>query len=199
MKHRVSIHALYYQIAERHEKQYRERNDLLENISNTIAYADEDQIEHQIREANDAYGQRESAGVIAITFAAMAIEAFFFDYAAEVLGDGYVKGHLDKIDLCSKFLVYLKVAYGLTPDKGGQAYQGLGILRSIRNEVVHFKSKAFGPGETRALGTHHEKMNDKISQGVDNSTATCRLVMDELDRLHGSGTLYRERLLALTP
>jgi len=127
----------------------------------------------------DSYTNREQAAVI-VVFLAMCLEVFLYDYAAENLGDKYIKEHLDKLDLKSKYVLFTKLVTGKDIDKSQEAYAKIIELSRLRNELVHFKSKTFKHAEDI-----HYKFSDKLAKGVVDSINVVILVMQELDELHG--------------
>ncbi len=192
MKHRVSIHAMYYKIAEDSEAEYWVQNEELERLESISI--DEDEIERNHHAQMGAYKKRERSAVVAITFAAMSLEAFFFDYAADVLGDNFVDEHLDKLDMKSKFIVYPRMVVGEGPNKGAQAYEQVSALQAIRNKLVHFKSKSFDLTDLSKASAHHDHLNHELKRGVESSTKSVRFVMKELDDLHQGKMMFSRRL-----
>jgi hypothetical protein len=190
--HRVSVHAMYYKIAMEQAARYRMLNDELTDLQ-TRGIAEEEIGETQSR-IEACYEQREQAAVIAITFSGMSLEAFFYDYAADALGDEYVKAHLDKLDLKSKFVVYPQLVCGKAPDKSKKAYGSLHKLVSLRNDLVHFKSKAFKMEELHKAADFHSELNQKLETGVGNAVKCVMLVMEELDALHGGIHFFTLRM-----
>jgi hypothetical protein len=142
----------------------------------------------------ESYEERERSAVVAITFAGMALEAFFYDYAAEKFGDSFVRNHLDKLDLKSKFLVYPRLICGKQPDKSRPAYENLGRLVALRNELVHFKSKPFRVEELHKASDFHGALNERLKVSVDKAVNCVMQIMGELDRLHGEGSYFELRM-----
>jgi hypothetical protein len=190
--HRVGVHALYYNIARSHAATYHERDAELTRLE-TSAIGDEEVSEYE-RRIELCYTEREQAAMVAITFSGMALEAFFYDYGAENLGDQYVETHLDKLDLKSKFVLYPRLIGGKEPDKWQKAYQSLARMVKLRNDLVHFKSKPFPITEMYRASEYHDYLNKTLKLGVDQSVQCVLEVMDELDRLHDSGSLLRSRM-----
>ncbi len=190
--HRVSVHAMYYRIARDKAKQYRSFDTELTDLQ-TRGVAEEE-LSEIARRMECCYEEREQSAVISITFAGMSLEAFFYDYAAERLGDEFVVRHLDKLDLKSKFLIYPRLVCGQTPDKSKSAYSSLRSLVSLRNDLVHFKSQPFRVDELHKAADFHADLNERLKVGVDNAVNCVMLVMDELDRLHGGGSHFRSKM-----
>jgi len=71
------------------------------------------------------------------------LEAAIYDFAAIHLGDQYVKYHIDKLDLLSKWVVVLRFVSGVIFDKGCALFASLKQLANDRNRLVHTKSKEF--------------------------------------------------------
>lgn len=81
------------------------------------------------------------AGLQTVVFAGMCFEAAIYDFAAVHLGDDYVRDHLDKLDVLSKWLVVLRFVAGVEVPKGQAPYGALKNLVRERNRLVHAKSK----------------------------------------------------------
>ena len=85
--------------------------------------------------------ERDQCAISVVVFSAMYLEAFIYDYAAICLGDRYVRAHLDKLDLISKWLVVPRLTTGKQINKESQAFESLRLLNKNRNTLVHLKSK----------------------------------------------------------
>jgi hypothetical protein len=190
--HRVSIHAMYYKIARDSSARYKAIDSELKELE-TRGVAEE-ALDALNRRIEECYEEREQAAVISVTFAGMSLEAFFYDYAAEALGDNFVRQHLDKLDLKSKFTVYPRLICGKSPGKGDLAFSHLDALVSLRNELVHFKSRPFKLAEIHKASEFHTELNERLKAGVENAVKCVAVVMEELDRLHGPGALFRLRM-----
>ena len=129
--------------------------------------------------------QQWQAAMIAVTFAGMTLEAFFYDYAADALGNQHVKDHLDKLDLPSKYLVYPKLVCGAAPNKSEHTFELVRNLTRLRNDLVHAKSKAFPLGQLDAAAEHYDDYHARLDKGVDDAIDCVLAVMRELDKLHG--------------
>ena len=81
------------------------------------------------------------AGVQTIVFAGMCFESAIYEYAADHLGDAYVKDHIDKLDVLSKWLIVLRLVAGYELRKDQAPYAALKALVSARNGLVHSKSR----------------------------------------------------------
>ena len=79
--------------------------------------------------------------VKSMVFGALCLEAFIYDYAAHNFSDTYAKKYLDKLDLPSKWVIIPKLVTGKEFSRGSQAFEYLGELVKVRNELVHAKSK----------------------------------------------------------
>jgi hypothetical protein len=107
----------------------------------------------------------------------MALEAFFYDYAAEHLGDAFVQEHIDRLDLRSKFLVFPQLVCGKRPEKANKTYGQLTNLVSLRNLLVHFKSRPFGLEKLNEAGDFHDNLNVRMRKGVDLAVEAVRSVV----------------------
>jgi hypothetical protein len=114
-EHRISAYRTYFQIAKINQN-------LFHRCKQTRVAREANVSEDELTEAFETIErlteQQWQAAMIAVTFAGMTLEAFFYDYAADALGDQYVRDHLDKLDLPSKYLVYPKLVCDAAPKNG---------------------------------------------------------------------------------
>ena len=191
-QYHISIHRHYYRIAAKQRELYHYLDaELTEIRQRALA---EDEAEHEIgshlAEHEAKYEQREMAAVISIAFAGMCLEAFFYYYAAEQLGDSYAE-HLEKLDLPSRLVVIPHLATGHPIDKSGPVYCAVKQLSKDRNYLVHFKSRRFPLNEMdNRASAFHDELNDRFRRGTLNGVKAIELVMKELDRLHGNDNYY---------
>jgi hypothetical protein len=136
----------------------------------------------------ECYEQKQRCAVIAVTFAAMALEAFFYDYAAEKFRDNFATD-IDglKNSLPTMFLIYPRIACGRSPDKSAEAFGRVKKLAAQRNALVHFKSKGYQISNISDAVDFHEEIDASLKDGVDNAIKCIPIVMAELDHLHGAG------------
>src|SRR5690242_13986224 len=117
---RTSIYVMYYKIALTHADRY---HALAHELTNLETQGDMD-------EQLATYVEGKKVAIISITFAGMSLEAFFYDYAAQTLGDEFVQEHLDKLSLKSKLLIYPKLVWGQEINKLSIAYKEIADLVS---------------------------------------------------------------------
>ena len=86
---------------------------------------------------------KEAHFIKAITFGAMCLEAFIYDYAAHNFTDTYVKKYLDKLDVVSKWVVITRLTTGKDFPRESKAFEDLKMLIKARNDFVHPKSIPF--------------------------------------------------------
>jgi hypothetical protein len=79
--------------------------------------------------------------LIVVIFCAAALEAYINDYAINRLSKAYLERHLDKLDLASKWIVIPRIINGKQLDKGSKWFNDLSWLISLRNRLVHYKTK----------------------------------------------------------
>lgn len=133
---------LYFEICKEHYKICKENKRMV------LSLFDEDKSEEMSDEKFDelvssvsVYGTIYKDYMIIITFAAMCLEAFIYDYAATHFSDSFVKKYLDKLDLCSKWVIIPKLVTGNDFPTDSLAFQHLTKLVKMRNALVHSKSK----------------------------------------------------------
>lgn len=194
MTHRVSIYALYFKIAFDMRARFQVLADEYNSLEKQpISTEDLETVKSRMEQC---YSEKQQCAVIGVTFAGMALEAFFYDYAAEKLGDGIVKKHLDKLDLKSKFLIYARLVCGRSPDESGTAYRAMTALVALRNYLVHFKSKQFSTTQLDKASGFHSDLDARLESGIVDAVDCVFKVMAELDQLHGGEESYGSRMLS---
>jgi len=189
---RVGMQALHFTVALRHADDYVRLALEFDQIEKAMWDGD-NSTASQLR-AVECYSQRNQAGIIAVTFSGMTVEAFLYDFAAEKLGDKFVQTYLDKLEPKAKFLVYPQLVCGKQPDKSRQPFAALSNLVTFRNELVHFKSKFFDAHNIFKASDFHDEISDRMKQGVPDAIDCVWLVVDELDSLQGRASRHLERL-----
>ena len=91
--------------------------------------------------------------VYVITFAAMALEAFLNDYAADKMGDAFFYENFESLRPFSKLQLIAKVLYNTTLDTGEKVYCFVNQLFKERNHLVHSKSREL-------IGMSQEEWNE---------------------------------------
>ena len=76
--------------------------------------------------------------LISIVFSAITAEALINHYGMSQPDEPIFK-RLDKLPLTSKWLVFPKLARGVSLEPGEEPFQGLDKLRKLRNYLVHFR------------------------------------------------------------
>ncbi|WP_341869758.1 hypothetical protein [Pseudomonas lactucae] len=136
------------------------------------------------------------SGIKTIVFAAMAIEAAAFEFAATALGDLEAsKPSLDRVSLVPKWKKLTRQICGQSLDNKGLAIQHLAKLVQARNKLVHYKSVP-----ENVTGTVRETMRTEWVQfeedQVPNAYMTLVLLSLELEAspcgIFG-GFLWRDR------
>ena len=128
---------------------------------------------------------------VAVCFSAMALESFIYDYAARLLGDGYVSKYLDKLDAVSKWLVIPRLITGKELSPGGRSMELLRELVRQRNQMIHAKSRPYTPEAAMAYLDAQSEEDDRrtalhalqavylLAQDLDelDPEATCRFLL----------------------
>lgn len=186
--YRISTHKQYFVIAKEHKAIYEEKDRLIRDAE-SLSVAEEE-LGDTLESVFDLYEVREKSAAIAITFAAMCLEAFLYDYAAAKLGDKYVLSHLDKLDMVSKILVYPRLVCGKEIDKSTSVYGDIKILQQRRNDLVHFKSKRFDLYKMHDASDFHTMLNKRNKQGVDICIRAIESFVKVLDQFHGKNNYF---------
>lgn len=136
-------------------------------------------------ELEEIHTQRDIAGVETIVFSAMCFESAIYDYAADHLGDSYVKEHLDKLDIISKWIVVMRLVAGYEFDKNKAPYSALKGLILARNKLVHSKSEPFN---AETLDKQFDKLmieQEKHYKAVHNAYRAIVLISLDVERRLG--------------
>lgn len=128
-----------------------------------------------------------AAGVKAVIFAALCIEAEINDLAGWQLGDKYFKDHLDGLDIVSKWIVIPRLLSGRELKKSGLAFSSLKKLVRTRNRLTHNKSKNFFPGEIDEIAFQKiEKESEEFRGELHNSYKALVFLSLEIEDLLGA-------------
>lgn len=134
-------YSFYADIAREHNlnalSMFEELNELNKKV------VDEDTYITYIQELHEKEANIDKNCVIAITFSAMSLEAFIYDYAAIVLGDEYVKKYIDKLDVVAKWVIVPKMITGKELPRHKHCFELLKQTIKLRNEFVHSKSRKY--------------------------------------------------------
>lgn len=131
--------------------------------------------------------------MIGITFAAMSLEAFFYDYAAATLGDDFTKDHLDRLDLVSKLVIVPRLVSG---KELGKLPYFLGRVQQLvhdRNKLVHFKSRGFDHKDMQKASEFYDNLSDNFRPALLNAVDTVELVLKEIDVQDGTSGNHFKR------
>jgi hypothetical protein len=190
-QHRISAYRTYFRIAKINQNQFHECK---QSRVAREANVGEDEQTAAFETIERLWEQQWQAAIVAVTFAGMTLEAFFYDYAADALGDQHVKDHLDKLDLPSKYLVYPKLVCGTAPNKSEHTFELVRNLTRLRNDLVHAKSKAFPLEKLDGAADHFDEYHARLDKGADDAIECVLAVMRELDKLHGKESFEKTML-----
>lgn len=190
-EHRITAYRTYFRIAQVNRALFHQ---LKQNRVARESNVGEDELVEAFETIERLIDQQWQAAMITVTFAGMTLEAFFYDYAADALGDQYVKDHLDKLDLPSKYLVYPKLVCGTAPKKSEHTFELVRNLTRLRNDLVHAKSKAFPLARLDAAADHYDDYHARLEKGVDDAIECVLAIMRELDQLHGTQSFEKHML-----
>lgn len=82
----------------------------------------------------------ENSVAVTITFSAMALESFFYDYGARKTGDSFFKENFDILRPTAKLQLITRFLFNEELEKGEHLYQLVQDLFRLRNAYVHNKS-----------------------------------------------------------
>lgn len=114
----------------------KESNELQINTSKSEKSSDD--FADRVAEKNNRIGR---LALVVVIFCATSLEAYINHYAISHLSKNYLKTYLDKLDLFSKWIVIPRIITGTQLDPGCKALQELSWLITLRNRLVHSKSR----------------------------------------------------------
>ncbi|MCX5470503.1 hypothetical protein OSH04_02105 [Alcaligenes sp. A-TC2] len=128
---------------------------------------------------------RDIAGLQTIVFSGMCFESAIYEYAADHLGDAYVKDHLDKLDVLSKWVIVMRLVAGYEFQKELAPYSALKGLVLARNKLVHSKSEPFNFENPQHQINKLVAEGQRLFQSVHNAYRAIPLVSLELESTLG--------------
>lgn len=131
----------YAGIAREHYSKVISNSKELEELNNKIV--DEDTYYQHTEECIKKENELQKNCIITITFSAMSLESFIYDYSASVLGDSYTSNYIDKLDVISKWVIVPKMITGKEIPRDERCFELLKQTIKLRNNFIHSKSKEF--------------------------------------------------------
>lgn len=106
---------------------------------------------------------------IAVVFAAVAAESFIYSFALTGFSRSYVKRHLEKLDLVSKWVLIPRLIGGVELPQDGQAFELLSLLVKSRNALVHAKTRSFDLAATTfdQLESHFSRHIEQAERAIE--------------------------------
>lgn len=123
----------YFRICKENYKQFKKYETQLASLANELDF--------DLYQSDRRKDKQDKCRTIVVVFASMCLEAFIYDYAAYHLSDSFVRDHLDRLKLESKWAVAIQLATGKQFPRTSKAFGLLKNLRKVRNAFVHSKSK----------------------------------------------------------
>ncbi|MEZ8040168.1 hypothetical protein ACED25_11285 [Vibrio sp. 1F263] len=177
----VSIHKLYYKVAKESLGDFFEFSNEFELKQQS--YCSESDLSQQWEIANKLYENREISAIKSITFSAMCLEAFLYDYAVHSQSKSFLSKKLSAKD---KFVRYLNAVDKIEVDTQGDIYQRVEKLFSLRNQLVHFKSPIYQMDQLHLASEFHDDLNESLGSGASDSLETIHSVIMYIDEKTGS-------------
>ena len=173
-------HEEYFKIALDHYKNIKklkkEQDDIQEKLKRkkNILDAEVD----LLAEKNDAIGQH---ALVVIIFSALTLEAYINNYAINQLSRNYLTKYLDKIDLLSKWVVIPRIITGEQLNPGSKPVQDLSQLITLRNKLVHYKSRKIGIDKIKESDFLWEYDAEKAIRTVKNIVLKLKKIDKKID------------------
>jgi hypothetical protein len=81
------------------------------------------------------------SAMVTVVFSVATIESYINEYGIKNFSSSYFDNYLDKLDIKSKWVIYPKLVTGKQIDAGSQTFESLGKLISLRNRLVHDRTR----------------------------------------------------------
>ena len=81
------------------------------------------------------------SAMVTIVFSVATIESYINEYGIKNFSSSYFNNYLDKLDIKSKWVIYPRLVTGKQIDAGSQTFELLGKLISLRNRLVHDRTR----------------------------------------------------------
>ena len=122
------------------------------------------------------------ATITVVVFAAILVEAYFYDYAARNLSDSYVQKYLDKLDTTAKCVIITKLVTGKDFPTHSQAFDLLRKLIKHRNSFVHSKSAPIHFDENSVVKIDNADWKQKVKIAKD-AVMAIEMLAQEIESL----------------
>jgi hypothetical protein len=149
MKVEFTYHDRYLDIALEHYKEISILQKELDDIRQRLSKAGESSSNKMTDLIAAKYDRIGHLALIVVVFCALSAEAFINNYAIASLSKSYLESYLDKLDLFSKWIVIPRITTRKQLDPGSKALQDLDWLITLRNKLIHYKSKLIEVGEIK--------------------------------------------------
>ena len=129
---------IFVSIARESNVQVQELKLSLDQMTSRVEQNPDDQ--NAITQWGELHNRLVNHACITIIFAALAVEAYIYDYGARGMSDSFMEKYIDKLELLSKWVVVPQLVKGRSFPREGQGIELLKKLISARNSLAHFKS-----------------------------------------------------------
>jgi hypothetical protein len=136
---------------------------------------------------------------IVIVFSAIAIESYFYDYAARHLSDNFVQNYLDKLDMIGKLVVIPRLITGKELPRNKKWFSLAKNIVKARNLIVHSKSSDFPTATTEGVQQHLKKIesiDNLYLQSAREAIELLDILVVELSTLNPDEAIWVEGYLA---
>ena len=173
---------MYFQLTSESYERYKD------NIKKAAEYTVSCKLKKQkpnLKVSQDFWEKAIRAMLVQNLFAAMCLEAFIYDYAATNFSDTYVKKHLDKLDLISKWIIIPKLILSKEFPKSGRVFAYLRSIKRERDKLVHSKSRPQLSDEEREkeMAEYTFKPSSKKNKDMDLEVNIFRQLVEILNTL----------------
>ena len=171
----------YLKLAERYKSIWERIEHLSKKYEREGEEEDSKELDIIINRAAEIKNNQDAAGHITIIFSAMCLEAIINHYAIIRTSKSYFDNYLDKLDVKAKWIIFPKLLANAEFNTDSKAYELLKKVITLRNELVHYKSRVIKYSQYTSDGI--EKSEQEFHFNVQNSIKAIFLVVEELKRI----------------
>lgn len=117
-------------------------------------------------ELSQLLDKQEEIAVVIIVFAALSLEGLINHIGILGLGKSHYEKYLDKLSMCSKWVVIPKLVFGCELQTNVESFQLLTKLEKKRNGLVHFKSRKITNDSVKPIQQESLDLTNDVKDAV---------------------------------
>ena len=134
-------HNEYFEVALTNYEEVKKLKEEIEDMTKKIRNKEKKLDDNHINSIADKNYLISNYAMVVVIFSALSLEAYINNYAINRLSKNYFTKYLDKLNPLAKWIIIPRITTGRQLDTGFKVIQDLSWLFSLRNDLVHYKSK----------------------------------------------------------